>query len=69
MDGSKIECLKSEDRYKFLGVPENDKHDVENIISGLRQVIKQRANVIWTSLLSDFNKVMATNMFVCGKRE
>ena len=35
MDGSKIECLNSEDRYKFLGVPENKEHNVEDIVLSL----------------------------------
>ena len=46
IDGSKIECLNSEDRYKFLGVPENKEHDIVNIVSSIKKVIKQRARVI-----------------------
>ena len=68
-DGTKIECLSSQDLYKFLGVPENLLHDVEDIISGLEKVIKQRTSVIWTSPLSDSNKISATNMFVLSSVE
>ena len=63
-DGSKIECLKSEQKYKILGVPENVLHDTNNLITGLKKVVKQRSNVVWTSPLSEFNKVISTNIFV-----
>ena len=33
------------------------------------KTIRQRTNVIWSSPLSDFNKVMATNIFVCPTME
>ena len=68
-DGTKIGCLKSEDLYKFLGVPENMLHDVDNITTSLKKVIRQRTYVIWTSPLSDYNKVMATNIFVISSAE
>ena len=63
-DETKIKCLKSEDLYKFLGVPENVLHDVEDIVKKLKIDVKQRANVTWTSPLSDYNKIVATNIFV-----
>ena len=62
-DDTKIKCLKSEELYKFLGVPENVLHDVGAIVKKLKTVIQQRTNVIWTSPLSDYNKVVATNVF------
>ena len=68
-DGTKIGCLKSEDLYKFLGVPENVLHDETDVISGLKKGIKQRTNVIWTSPLSDQHKVSSTNMFVSSSVE
>ena len=63
-DGSKIECLKDEETYKFLGIPEREEHDVRNIVDTLHNTIRRRANVVWTSPLSDVNKVVATNIFV-----
>ena len=63
-DGTKIKALKNEESYKFLGVPESELHDVDNIVQKLKKVVQQRTNVIWTSPLSDFNKVVATNIFV-----
>ena len=68
-DEMKIKCLKSDENYKFLGVPENVLHDVDDIVSRLKLVVKQRASVIWTSPLSDFNKVVATNIFVHSSLE
>ena len=57
--------------YKFLEMPEADIHntdeaDIHNtdkLIQLLIENISQRTNVIWTSPLSDFNKVLATNSF------
>ena len=69
LDGTNVEYLQSEQDYKFLGVPENNLHNVENIIESLTKLIRQRTNVIWSSPLSDFNKVMATNIFVYSSME
>ena len=69
LDGTKVEYLQSEQDYKFLGVPENNLHNFENIIESLTKLIRQRTNVIWSSPLSDFNKVMATNIFVYSSME
>ena len=68
-DETKIKCLKSEDLYKFLGVPENVLHDVEDIVNKLKLVVQQRTNIIWTSPLSEFNKIIATNIFVHSSLE
>ena len=68
-DGTKLECLESEDRYKFLGVPENILHDTDDIVIKIEESIRGRANVIWSSPLSDCNKVFATNIFVYSALE
>ena len=68
-DGTKIKCLKDEDLYKFLGVPENDIHDVDDIVTKMKKVVKQRTSVVWTSPLSDCNKVFSTNMFANSSME
>ena len=63
-DGFKVKCLQSTDTYKFLGVPENTAHDISNLSTSMLKVITGRANIVWSSPLSDYNKVMATNIFV-----
>ena len=68
-DGTKVKCLKSEENYKFLGVPENLLHDVDDIVKKLKVTVQQRARVIWTSPLSDYNKVVATNTFALSSLE
>ncbi len=68
-DDTKIDCLSSEDLYKFLGIPENVLHDVEDIVKRLKKVVQQRTNVVWTSPLSEYNKVVATNVFVHSSLE
>ena len=57
-----LECLENQP-YKFLGMSETDIHNTDKLIQLLIENISQRTNVIWTSPLSDFNKVLATNSF------
>ena len=57
-----LKCLEIQP-YKFLGMPETDIHNTDKLIQPLIENISQRTNVIWTSPLSDFNKVLATNSF------
>ena len=45
-DGTQMECLKSEDIYKFLGVPECELHRIDHVADNQKKVVKQRANVI-----------------------
>ena len=68
-DGFTLKCLPSESTYKFLGVPEADVHDIPNLTSKLFKAISQRAAVVWSSPLSDNNKVLATNTFVSSLAE
>ena len=68
-DGTVVKTIKNTETYKFLGVPENEMHDVDNIVDKLKKKVKQRTSVIWTSPLSDYNKVMATNVFVHSAME
>ena len=63
-DGFKLKCLESIDSYKYLGVPENIEHNIQNLCEKLVETVKGRASIIWSSPLSDFNKVIATNTFV-----
>ena len=61
--GTKIECLKDAETYRFLGVPEAEKHDTTNLFEIITKKFKQRMNVIWSSPLYDVNKVIASNQF------
>ena len=68
-DGFKVKCLESADSYKFLGVPEHVTHEINELSNNLTKIISGRANIVWSSPLSDFNKVVATNTFVCSPIE
>ncbi len=65
-DGSKIDCLKEGETYKFMGVHESIKLDRDGLEISLVKTVKQRVHVIWKSNLYDINKVVATNSFVDG---
>ena len=68
-DGTKIKSLKHVDTYKFLGVPESNLHSVTTLFEKLRKVISQKSSVVWSSPLSDHNKVIACNTFVNSMAE
>ena len=63
-DESIVETLESEDLYKFLGVLENEKHDTDRLVKIIKDTIVKRSSVVWSSPLSDYHKVHATNIFV-----
>ena len=63
-DDSKIECLKEGETYKFMGVQQYVKLDKNTLETSLSTTVKQRTHIIWKSSLSDWNKVLATNIFV-----
>ena len=70
-DGSKVELdnttkiasLNESERYKFLGVLENLKQDDKLALQQASMTYLQRISVIWSSPLSDWNKVNASNQF------
>jgi hypothetical protein len=68
-DGFKLICLALIDLYKFLGVPECIEHDVDDLTTTLLKRIRDRASITWSSPLSDYNKVIATNTFVNNTAE
>ena len=68
VDGSKVKSLESEDVYKFLGILENELHDTAKLVDNIKTTIVKIANVVWSSPLSDANKVHATNTFVFVSR-
>ena len=60
----KVECMMDEELYRFLGVPEAETHKTGVLVQQLTQVVKQRTSMVWSSPLSDYHKVTATNIFV-----
>ena len=58
-----IRCLSDGSHYKFLGAMENTKQDDERSLEIASKVYLQRLSLIWTSPLSDYNKVLASNQF------
>ena len=58
-----IESLKEGSQYKFLGVLENVNHEDNLVLQNAEKVYLDRLSVLWSSPLSDYNKVLATNKF------
>ena len=63
-NGDIIKCLQEEDLYKFMGVLQHTKIDVQQLSKDLLKVIEQRSHIVWSSQLSDINKCNANNSFV-----
>ena len=55
--------MKEDENYKFLGVLESVKQEEDLALKNASTVFLQRMSVIWTSPLSDYNRVLATNQF------
>ena len=53
-----IASLKEGTQYKFLGVLENLKQDDKLALKVAAKVFLRRMSVIWSSPLSDFNRVI-----------
>ena len=60
---SAIECLKDGELYKFLGVLEDVKQEEKQSLQCAAKIYLRRMSVIWTSPLSDYNRVVASNQF------
>ena len=60
---SVVQSIKEGSSYKFLGVREIVKQDERFALVSAAKVYLQRLSVIWSSPLSDFNRVIATNQF------
>ena len=63
-DGSIIKCLKKDETYEFMGIPQWLKMDDIALGGDLLKIVKQRSHIIWSSDLSDINKCIASNTFV-----
>ena len=62
--GDVIKCLKNDENYEFMGVPQHAKMDDVELGNALLKKVKQRSHVIWSSQLIDFNKCLASNIFI-----
>ena len=58
-----VEKLKTGTKYKFLGVRESVMEDEKLALTVAAKTYLQRLSIIWTSPLSDANRVKATNQF------
>ena len=58
-----VKCLKEDPQYKFLGVLENIRQEDNLTLDNAARVYLQRMSVIWSSPLSAYYKVVASNQF------
>ena len=58
-----VKSLKEDSQYKFLGVLENIRQEDNLALENAARVYLQRMSVIWSSPLSDYYKVVASNQF------
>ena len=55
--------LKQHNTYKFLGVFENTKQEGKEVLEAAAKTFLQRLSIIWSSILSDHAKVVASNQY------
>ena len=58
-----VKSLKEDSQYKFLGVLENIRQEDNLALENAARVYLRRMSVIWSSPLSDYHKVGASNQF------
>ena len=63
-EGFHMSSLKVDETYKFMGVPQFSENDMKSLETDLLMKIKKRTHIVWSSNLSDFYKVMASNLFI-----
>ena len=56
-----IQPLKEDSQYKFLGILENVRQEEKRTLECAEKTYLQRMSVIWSSPLSDANRVVASN--------
>ena len=61
--GEAIASLREDAQYKFLGVLENVKQQDGLVLEQAEKEYLKRLSVVWSSPLSDYYKVLATNQF------
>ena len=62
-DRQSITNLKDGENYRFLGILENTQQEDSKVLETTSETYQQRLSVIWSSPLSDFHKVTATNQY------
>ena len=62
-EAGQINRLKDGVQYKFLGVLENIRQEDNLVLENAEKAYLKRLSVIWSSPLSDYNKILATNQF------
>ena len=62
-DRQSITNLKDGETYRFLGILENTQQEDSKVLETTSKTYQQRLSVIWSSPLSDFHKVTATNQY------
>ena len=63
-DGTVIKSIQDDETYKFMGVPQSYKNEINILEEKLLKLVKQRAYIVWNSDLYDINKVYASNVFI-----
>ena len=58
-----IKSLGEESNYKFLGVLENSKKEDKLVLENASKEYLRRLTIIWSCLLSDHSRVVATNQY------
>ena len=62
-ESSVIQCLKEGKQYKFLGVLETSKQEDQLAFKVASEEYLKRLSVIWSSPLSDYHRVVASNQY------
>ena len=62
-ESSVIQCLKEGKQYKFLGVLETSKQEDQLAFKVASEEYLKRFSVIWSSPLSDYHRVVASNQY------
>ena len=60
-EASVIKCLEEEAQYKFLGVLESTRQEDQIAFKLAAEVYLNRMSIIWSSPLSDFNRIVDSN--------
>ena len=58
-----IKSLKQHNTYEYLGVFENTKQEGKEVLEAAAKTFLQRLSIIWSSILSDHAKVVASNQY------
>lgn len=68
-ESDRIPCVTDREQYKFMGLLESVAQEDKLVLECAAKEYLRRLSVIWTSPLSDYNRVVASNLFwdiLCG---